>query len=318
MDAIWASMDECLNAVQPLPVVDDKIDEFECINCKQSGYIVKDVCTKCGFTDTINICQTAEWTGGVSEDGVASDPSRVGMASDPLYSAKWGAGTIMTVSARTRQKWSLASKIHFHNSMHHRDRALHKAYDDFDIAGRQNLALPDIIMRDAKALYKKFSEASLTRGAVRTGVKANCLFWSCKQHNSPRTTQEIATAFNISTKDVSRTFDKAREVLGPVLEPKKKSTITKPVDIVPRIFTMMGVNMDRAAQVLKMRCMRQCEELSHVPQLMGKTPTAVAVVVVYHTLLNTELETSRDSIASTTNISIATLKKIENLIKQER
>ena len=306
-------MDECLDVVQPPVVLEDKIDEFECINCKQSGYIFNDVCTRCGFTDTINICQTAEWTGGVSEDGVASDPSRVGMASDPLYSSKWGSGTIMTVSARTRQKWSLASKIHFHGSMHHRDRALHKAYDDFDIAGRQNLALPDIIMRDAKALYKKFSEASLTRGAVRTGVKANCLFWACKQHNSPRTTKEIAAAFNISTKDVSRTFDKAREVL----EPRKKSTITKPVDIVSRIFTSMGVDMNRVAQILKMKCMRRCDELVGVPQLMGKTPTAVAAVVVYQTLKDTDLQISKDAMARTNNISLATLNKIENIIKQK-
>lgn len=310
MDAIWATIDEYL---QP-PVVEETYDEFKCTNCKQSGYIVDNVCTRCGFTESEYICQAAEWTGGVSEDGIASDPSRVGMASDPLYSSKWGSGTIMNVTARTKNKWSLASRIHFHDSMNHRDRALHKAYDDFDIAGRQNLDLPDIIMRDAKALYKKFSEASLTRGSVRTGIKANCLFWACKQHNSPRTTQEIADAFNISTKDVSRTFDKAREIL----DPKKKSTITKPADIIPRIFISMGVDMNRAAQILKMKCIRKCNELVSMPQLMGKTPTAVAAVVVYQTLKDTDLRVTKDAMAKTNNISIATLNKIENLIKQKK
>ena len=82
-------------------------------------------------------------------------------------------------------------RLNFHDSMNHRDRALHKAYLEFDQICKQNLNLPPTINKIAQGYYKKIAESQLTRGAVRSGIKANCVFFACKEAKVPRTTQEM-------------------------------------------------------------------------------------------------------------------------------
>ena len=166
------------------------------------------VCKTCGRMDSRNIHEGPEWTGGVSEDGTVSDPGRCGMAADTvLFSHNWGRGTVISTRGASYGQKKMA-RINFHSSMNHRDRALYHAYADIDRAAAANgLNLPQCVIRDAKVMYRKFNSEKLTRGAIRVGIKANCIMYACKMNKVPRTTKEIANAFNIQTKDVSRTSD---------------------------------------------------------------------------------------------------------------
>lgn len=306
MDYLFSQFD----TIEPVSkVVIEKYDPEQCRNCKKLDGILGPTCTFCGFTDSHQICQEAEWKSGVSEDGVAHDPCRVGMAADPLYSNSWGRATLITTNFKNRQKYGLAARINFHSSMNHRDRALHKAYQEFDTIG-SSLGLTVAIIKYAKTFYKKFSETALTRGAVRNGIKANCIFWACKVNNVPRSTQEIATAFGISTNDISRTFDKTRDIITPTT-----NTITKPVDMVPRIFNTLGINCHRENSKLKMKCCRVCESVARCPKLMGKTPNAVAVAVIYRVLKDTPSEITKEFLAEKISISVATINKLDVIVK---
>jgi len=290
--------------------VPEPFNSDQCKNCKKLDGILENVCTFCGFDEPCQISQEAEWRSGVSEDGVAHDPCRVGMAADPLYSSSWGRATMITTNFKNRQKYGLAARINFHSSMNHRDRALHKAYGEFETIGKDILKLPPSIISHAKGYYKKFSETVLTRGAVRTGIKANCIFWACKLNKVPRTTTEIATAFGISTNDISRTFEKATSIINP-----QKNTIIKPADMVSRIFSSLGIELTRENSKLKMMCCRLCEVVAKCPKLMGKTPNAVAVVVIYRGLLGTPIEVSRDTLADKAGVSVATINKLNTIVK---
>lgn len=283
------------------------IDVELCTNCNKSGNIFENTCRNCGFTSNNYIFEGAEWKGGVSEDGVAHDPSRVGMVSNPLYSNDWGKATLMNVNWKQQSRYRLASKMNLHAGMNHRDRALHKAYDDFDRAGKLNMGLSESVIVRAKMYYKKIAEESLTRGAVRTGVKANCLFWACKDAKVPRSTQEIASAFEIDTKDVSRTADKVRDIIHP-----QKNNITMPSDMVQRIFTALNPTSgnDIQGRRTKMKCIRLCDDLRPCSKLMGKTPLAVAAAVVMN-----ELNITKQEISKAANVSVATISKIDAIIK---
>jgi transcription initiation factor TFIIB len=281
------------------------IDVDLCTNCMKHGNIFENTCRNCGYTSNTYIFEGAEWKGGVSEDGVAHDPSRVGMASNPLYSSQWGKATLMNVGRGQHAKYRLASKINLHAGMNHRDRALHKAYDDFERAGKLNMGLSDRVIITAKAYYKKITETSLTRGAVRTGAKANCLFWACKDAGVPRTTQEIAKAFGIDTKDVSRTADKVKDIIHP-----RKNDITMPSDMVQRIFMSLGVNASIENRKTKMKCIRLCDSLKGCSKLMGKTPIAVAASVIMN-----ELQLTKQEISKAVGVSAATISKIDNIVK---
>lgn len=301
IDSIWNTVDELTSTPESHDIV---VDPYMCKNCKTHDTINENVCMNCGFTSNVWIDDGAEWRSGVSEDGVVHDPCRVGMAQDPLYSSDWGKSTVMNVKRNQIKKYRLASIINYHGGMNHKDRALHKAYADFDRAGA-NLKVNSAIVNMAKMLYKKFTEETLTRGKVRTGIKANCLFFACKSRGVPRSTQEVAAAFQIDTKDISRTFDKAKESIQPT-----QVKITRPSDMVPRIFNNLGVVLDRSMGVKKMKCVKICDKLMECPKLMGKTPLAVAAVVVMK-----ELQLSRAEMARVSGVSVATIAKIEAVVK---
>jgi len=303
IDSIWNTVDE-LTAPEDKQIEIVREDPDFCKNCKTCGNINQNVCMNCGLTSNNWIDEGAEWRSGVSEDGVVHDPCRVGMAQDPLYSSDWGKSTVMNVKRHQAKRYRLASIINYHAGMNHKDRALHKAYADFDRAAA-NLKVNGGIVSMAKMLYKKFTENTLTRGKVRTGIKANCLFFACKSQGVPRSTQEVAAAFEIDTKDISRTFDKAKESIRPA-----QNKITKPSDMIPRIFNNLGVVLDRAMGVKKMKCVKICDKLMECPKLMSKTPLAVAAVVVMQ-----ELQLSRAETAHVSGVSVATISKIEAVVK---
>jgi transcription initiation factor TFIIB len=292
----------------------DKVDSIyfcKCGGTKVTGSENFPVCTTCGAVEGYYIDQSAEWTSGVSESGVVSDPARCGMPSDTeLFSAAWGAGLVINSNGGSYAVRRMA-KINFHNSMNHKDRALFHAYKDIELAALTNLNLPGTVIRDAKVMYKKFNADKLTRGAVRAGIKANCVLAACKLANCSRTTKEIADAFGIPSKDISRTSQMFREtLLGPANEQQK---ITKPCDVLPRIFNEFRMIDDTTKRKMTAQCRKMCNRLEPCVELMGKTPNSIASAVI---LLALEGVVSKAEVVSICKISAPTLNKIENIVKK--
>lgn len=263
-------------------------------------------CVTCGFSDGAFVSDEPEWNGGANEDG--DDPSRVGApVNTTLFSASWGSGTIMSVQSSSTYANKRLARINFHTSMNHKDRALHHAYEDLDIVGRK-LSLPESVLLQAKIMYRKFSEAVLTRGAIRVGIKANCILRACQDAHVARTTQEIADAFGIPTKDVSRTADTFRETI-----PSETTTTTHSSDLISRIFNQVNIP-DEVRGRVRQKAIRMCETVQTHPSLMGKTPKGIAAAVLCSILA--EYQVTRDSIASMCEVSLPTLVKLENVVKK--
>lgn len=298
--------------------------EYRCVHCPDDGRLVDFgdrcytsgtrifnddgllTCISCGASDTIYISDEPEWNGGCNEDG--DDPSRVGApVNTTLFSAAWGSGTIMSVSATSTYANKRLARINFHTSMNHKDRALHHAYEDLDCIGRK-LNVPDSVLLQAKIMYRKFNEAVLTRGAIRTGIKANCILRACQDAHIARTTQEIADAFGIPTKDISRTADTFRETI-----PAEQLKTTQSSDLIGRIFNQVVIP-DESRGRTKQKVIRMCEQVQKHPSLMGKTPKGIAAAVLFYVL--EEFGLSRDEIANMCEVSLPTLVKLENLIKK--
>lgn len=264
-------------------------------------------CVSCGQSDMAFISDEPEWNGGVNDEG--SDPSRVGApVNTTLFSASWGSGTIMSVHSSGTYANKRLARINFHTSMNHKDRALHHAYEGLDHVGRMVLGLPDSVMLQAKIMYRKFSESVLTRGAIRNGIKANCIMRACQDAHVARTTHEIAAAFNIPARDISRTADIFRETI-----PTVETTTTKSSDLVSRIFSQVTVPDDMRGRI-RQRTIRMCEQVECHPSLMGKTPKGVTAAVLYTVL--SDYGQTRESIAAMCDVSLPTLVKLENLVKK--
>jgi len=311
IDRAWSDF-ASLKGTLDVPAATGSHCEFLCTFC--GGPKVFDgveidlpVCRDCGRVDAAYICEEPEWRSG-GEDAV--DPSRVGApVNTDHFSAAWGQTTYMTLKRGATYASRRLARINQHASMNHKDRALFHAYAEMDRIGKGVLNLPETIMYSAKMKYKAFNEAVLTRGAVRSGIKANCVFQACREAGVARTTQEIADAFGIPARDLSRTFDMYQEQV-----PETVVHITTPADLVSRFFNeVQGISEAERGRI-KMRIVAKCKSLEDKVELMGRTPKAIACAVMASVLKDVPGAPSRAELCKICDISVPTLSKIEALL----
>ena len=297
---VWNQLNEILsNNVKPKNNEDDQYI-CACGGIKSFQYEFP-TCTECGRVDDVFISDEAEWIGGPDSD----DPSRVGIpVNTVLYSANWGIGTLIT--GRSCQRMA---KISLHSSMNHRDRALHHAYTQFDHICKGRLKLNDVVIEQAKIIYRKFNQEKLTRGAIRAGVKANCILHACNENGVSRSLQEVADAFGIPVKDISRTDEIFKQATG------EDTGTTLSSDIISRLFNHINFIADSEKGRVRMKIIKACEESQNTPLLMGKTPKGVASAVIFKTLIDLGYKVEREVIAKICEVSVPTLLKIEKILR---
>lgn len=303
IEQIWADFDS-LREAQP----EAAPSEYLCSFCNVPKVIFDlPTCLECGRVDSGYICEEPEWRSGAGE---GPDPSRVGAPVNvDHFSEAWGRTTYMTVNRNASWDLKRLARINHHSTMNHRDRALFHAYAQMDLVGKQILSLPDSVMYSAKIKYRKFNEAVLTRGAVRNGIKANCIFQACRESGVARTTQEIASAFGIPARDLSRTFEIYQEQV-----PETVVHVTTAADLVSRFFnSITGIPESDRGRV-KAGIIRKCKSLEDRVELMGRTPKAVACAVIAMSLKDLKGTPSRAELCKICDISLPTLGKIETLI----
>ena len=313
VDRAWSDFE--LARGGPTPRVEyDEYAEFICQECggRRQFDVFDDlpVCIDCGRVDAEFISSEPEWRSGGDEG--KPDPSRVGApVNTDHFSAAWGASTIMNVSRAASYQQKRLAMINLHTSMNHKDRALFHAYDHLDRVGKVILNLPDNVMYAAKIKYKAFNEAVLTRGAVRNGIKANCVFQACREMGVARTTKEIADAFGIPARDLSRTTEIFQEQV-----PDKKVHVTTPADLIGRFLNDVTCVPEGARGRVKMKIVKGCQALDECVELMGRTPKAVACAVIFHVLNSEGFKPSKAEICRICDVSVPTLGKIETIVKE--
>jgi transcription initiation factor TFIIIB Brf1 subunit/transcription initiation factor TFIIB len=302
--AIWKELD----SLQPKTNENEKpVNINICVEC--SGIKVYSpeglpTCSECGLVDDRFIDDTAEWTSGVTDDGKVNDPSRcVNPNANPeLFSQNWGKGTVISTQGSSTYENKRMAKINFHMSMNHRDRSLFHAYKDIDEACH---TLPDVILKDAKMMYRKFNSEKLTRGAVRLGIKANCVLYACRLAKFPRTTKEIADMFGIQSKDISRTTQMFKDT---IMGKTEKNYVTKAFDVMSRLLNSFEVSKDE-----RLRCNKMCNATDDCVELMSKTPNSIASAII-HIVLGSKV--TKTEMCEKCSISIPTLNKIQTIIKK--
>jgi len=301
--AIWTQVDLLL----PKQTEEKPANIHICRECSGTKIISPEglpTCSECGLVDDRFIDDTAEWTSGMTDDGKVNDPSRCGNPNPnpELFSQNWGKGTVISTQRSSTYENKRMAKINFHMSMNHKDRSLFHAYKDIDEAC---YTLPDSILKDAKMMYKKFNTQKLTRGAVRLGIKANCVLYACRLAQFPRTTKEIADMFGIQSKDISRTTQMFQDVISGKTE---KNYVTKAFDVMNRLLNSFDVTRDQ-----RLQCNRMCNATEDCVDLMSKTPNSIASAIIHIVFGN---KVTKAEMCEKCSVSIPTLNKIEVIIKK--
>jgi len=295
-------------------------EEYFCRFCggvKASGFdehgmsIDLPTCTICGVVDDTFISQEPEWRTGADHEG--GDPCRVGAPENlDHFSQAWNMGTLIKKQWSTKRNIGSLLMRQLQSNVNHKDRSLWHAYNEMDRIGITILNLPTSIMYDAKIKYRTFNQNVLTRGAVRNGIKANCIFQACREHGVARTTQEIADAFNIPARDISRTFE-----LYQKQNPEKEVHVIGPADLIGRFFNAVTTVPGEHRGRVKMKIIQACKSLDESVKLMGRTPKAVACAVMYVMLAKMGFPVSKAEICKICDVSGPTLTKIESIVKSE-
>jgi transcription initiation factor TFIIB len=312
IEQAWAQFDELRTGPEPTEYPCSRFNSSNVCECGEyrqfvphvfEGFVLSGdlpVCLHCGRCDDSYISDEPEWNDGVGDDGEVTNNARVGAPKNDLYSERWNLGTNMPLNSRF-------GRMNLYLSISSKDRALYLAYQELDNVIKKKLNLPDYVMHAAKAKYKSFVEKVLTRGAVRTGIKAHCIFQACKEANLNRTSKEIADAFGIEARDMSRTTDLYKSQNPDEVE----TDITRPKDLIPRFFNNIECEDSRR---LKMRCIAACKSLENCVKLQGRTPKAVACAVIFVVLAG---KVTKKQICEICDVSPPTLSKLEPIIKEQ-
>ena len=287
----------------------EKINPLVCASCGDTKILVDNAtptCRGCGRVDDQVIDDKQEWGTVYGDDGrPISGQIRCGTntANTDLYSAAWGQSSQIETKWNSPIQVKRFAKITMCQSMHHKDRALNGAYQEIDEFCH---TLPESIRHEAKILWKRFTELKLTRGVVRSGIKANCVLHACASANVRRTRKEIAGMFKIQPGDIARTYELFRQHIKPngFLS---DGAATTPSDVVVRMLNDFAVTREQRAAIL-----RECSACEDCPELMSKTPRSVAAVVLYRNLQDKGIQ--KADIATKCQVSLPTLTKIEATI----
>lgn len=307
VEASWAILDG-LRAAPEAPEICE--DDFVC-RCGGVKMTMHEnpVCTSCGKVDEHFISDEAEWN---FHPEAGQDQCRVGnVANLDHFSADWAMGTKINITYGMSWHNKKLAHISHHISMNHRDRALFHSYAKMDETCTQVLKLPPNIAYAARTKWREFNTEKLTRGKVREGVKANCVFQACRDFGVPRSYEEIAEAFGIAAKDMSRTTEVFSDIV-----PEQSTHITGPADVAPRLFNNITDIPESARGRVLQVILRACRETENVVDLMGRKPKAVAAAIIFKSLATTEYPVTKQKICEICAITAPTLNTILQILSQ--
>tara|TARA_B110000285_G_scaffold225824_1_gene284616 strand:+ start:7739 stop:8686 length:948 start_codon:yes stop_codon:yes gene_type:complete len=302
---IWAEFEESKKQFTTVSTPkNESTDIYACKcggqKCFQHGELP--VCTSCGLTDSLYIDDTPEWTNGVSEDGKSTDMSRAGNlgVDHDLYSDTWGRGTVIRARWTDKPEMRRMARINFYQAMNSKDRRLHKAYVRID---QNYLELPSTVMKRAKQFYKEFVEGPhLTRGKNREGIMAICVYSACKEAKIPRTIDEVANAYGIDRKYMSRMDDLFREVVEierDVVQDGEAGAVAHRL-MIP--FQLPGKQ--------RMQVVKACNKLEECSKLMSRHPKTIAAAA-----LMVVMDIPKAEIVAKTGVSASSISKLEHIVR---
>ena len=267
-----------------------------------NGYLV---CRECGLVKDVHIDFQAEWrcfntsSGGKDLSGV-----RCG---DPTSNLTPGAQLNTYIGGKDKR----LQRVHQWNNMSPQERKMHEIFKEFDQIG-QSHSLSRPLVSAATDLYNKLytemenQNCGVKRCNVRQGLKAACLYFACKQMNTPREKKEIAIMVDTTTKIVTKGCNFFLDIMGEQyihMEP------FRPEDFVTRFSLLLGISYPSQLKLKKI-----VEYAADLSELTDVTPTCVTAACVYFLSHIYEMDFSKEDICDKCSVSQTILTKTYNVL----
>jgi transcription initiation factor TFIIB len=186
----------------------------------------------------------------------------------------------------------------------HVEKSLGPAFVILDSV-KAKLNIPDLVTERAAYLYRKGVAQNMTRGRTIKSLILAALYAACKESDVPKSLQEIASAGNISTKDLSRNY----RLLSQKLELQLKSFDS--TDFVNRIGTTVGLGEKTRRKALDILLQAKEKGITE-----GKNPISLAASALYLSSLINGERRNQKSLSQASGISNVTIRNVSKIIKK--
>jgi transcription initiation factor TFIIB len=291
--------------------------DLVCTSCKstdvisKSGYIV---CTSCGTTMDGIIDDNQEWRYYGADDTKSSDPTRCGLPTNHLLPIS-SLGSTVSYSGNESYKMKKIRTFHKWNAMPYKEKTLYDSFDTINLRAT-NAGIPQCIVEEAKNIYSKIYELSISRDINRLAIQAACLMAACKMKKVPRNCSEMSQIFQISLSKMRKGAKKFEEIWKIIerrdgYEKKLNLYSTNPLDYLHRFCSKLDLS-DEIYEV----CCEVCK-ISEEKGVMGNhISTSRGAGIIYFVASHCGLNITRDDIFKACDISQVTTGKCYNELNE--
>ncbi|HSB57841.1 MAG TPA: transcription initiation factor TFIIIB [Nitrosopumilaceae archaeon] len=162
---------------------------------------------------------------------------------------------------------------------------------------KMKLVIPDTVIEKAAYLYRKALARKMTKGRSISALALASLYTACREANTPRSLQDIASAGDVSIKDLSRHI----RILINSLDLKVESYNSS--DFINRIASTAGIGEKSRRDALDILSNAKGKGI-----LAGKNPVAMAATALYLSCVSNAEKQSQRKISKASGISVVTIR----------
>lgn len=292
------------------------------INLKEiEGYLV---CVKCGLIASDKVIEDVEWT-NYTNDGCLNNKSRCGKSYEndinpyipPLVT--YMPRGFKTTVYKNGEKYNFdISRLHLQHSYNHLQLSYNKVENILECASIEKYSFP--VQQTSKILWSEImKDKKLTRAGVRKGLIACCLYYSCINHDSPRTPIEICKDFGMND---TKQFNKGDKEFKNIFENKARWShlLTKTLsseDYFIRYCNMLkneGSIGENVSFAISKKCKIINDKLDN--KISCYYPKSIAAGIIYYVCKQEGVTITMNRIAHSLDICAPTLSKVVKSIKQ--
>lgn len=291
--------------------------EIQCESCQSNNTIAKDgyvVCTDCGSALNGIIDESQEWRYYGADDTKSSDPTRCGLPTNNLLPIS-SLGSTVSYSGGESYKMRKIRTFHKWNAMPYKEKTLYDSFDTITLRAT-NAGIPHCIIEEAKNIYSKIYELSISRDVNRLAIQAACVMAACKIKKVPRNCDEMSKIFQISLSKMRKGAKKFEEIWKIVerrdkMHNKLNLYSTNPLDYLHRFCSKLTLT-DEIYEV----CCSVCKIAEESGVMGNHVSTSRAGGIIYFVSSHCGLNVTRDDIFKSCGISQVTTGKCYNELNE--
>lgn len=176
------------------------------------------------------------------------------------------------------------------------DRNLRHAFIQLDKL-KDKLTLSDAVVEKAAYIYRKALSKSLVRGRSIEGVLAASVYAACRDVETPRTLDDVASAINIKRKDLSKNY----RLL--VNELELKMPVVSSITCMSKIASKVGLS-----EKVKRHALTILKDANDKLITAGKDPMGLAASALYISCVQHTVDISQKDIAMAAGVTEVTIR----------